>query len=105
MHTETHGPCNIKCPECPRLFPNQRHLDYHLYYHKMAEPMYCDICQSHFKNRATLKMHIIRVHQGVQYIQKSFTCIFYNAAFIKKDVLKIHIDLHTIEEKVRLFNL
>lgn len=107
---ETHGPCNVQCPECPRLFPNQKHLDYHIECHKVSEPLNCEICQKIYKTRATLKSHVMRLHQGVQYVQKTFNCIFCKAIFINKDELKIHRDTHSFEDKVRflcffIFNL
>lgn len=106
MHVKTHGPCPIKCPECPRSFPSQQHLDNHLYYHKTTEPVSCDICQRNFKTKITLKNHISRVHKGVQYVQKSFSCTFCQVVFPNKDELKVHENAHTYEEKVRVcFNI
>lgn len=103
MHVETHGPCPIKCPECPRSFPTQEHLDNHMHNHKITEPVFCDICQRNFKTRTTLKNHIARVHQGFQYVQKTFTCLFCKIIFANKEELKSHINIHTIEEKVIIF--
>lgn len=100
---ETHGPCPIKCPECPRSFPSQEHLDNHLQCHKITEPVYCDICNRYFKSKTTLKNHINRIHQGIQYVQKTFTCIFCKNVFASKDELLKHRNMHTLEEKVRLF--
>lgn len=103
MHVETHGPCPIKCTVCSRTFPTQEHLDNHMHHHKIIEPVYCDICQRNFKTRTTLRNHIVRVHQGVQYVQKTFTCLFCKIMFSNKEELKTHIKTHTFEEKV-IFN-
>lgn len=105
MHLETHGPCPIKCPECSRSFPSQEHLDNHLQCHKISEPVYCEICRHNFKTRATLKNHIRRVHQGIQYIQKTFTCACCKDVFTNKDDLKIHNETHSLEEKVIVKNI
>lgn len=98
---KTHGPCPIKCLECPRLFPSQEHLDYHLHCHKITEPVYCDICHRYFKSKITLRQHINRIHRGIQYIQKKFTCVFCKNVFASKVELLTHTNMHTLKEKVR----
>lgn len=101
MHLKTHGTCLFKCSECHRSYPSQEHLDNHLHCHKVTDPVNCDICKKCFKTRTTLKKHINRVHQGIHYVQKKFTCLFCNVVFTNNDELKMHSNTHTSEEKVR----
>ncbi|XP_050527505.1 zinc finger protein 624-like isoform X2 [Daktulosphaira vitifoliae] len=103
MHVETHGSCPIKCPECPRSFPTQEHLNNHSTYHKLSDPVCCDICHQFFKTKTTLKSHIARIHQRVQYIQKTFSCIYCKTVYANKEELKNHVNKHTPKEKALAF--
>lgn len=99
-HLETHELCEIKCSECSQLFPNQKHLETHLQYHKTTNQFCCDICQKKFKWKSVLKNHILKVHQYENYVQQKFTCIFCKIVYDNKEELELHSAQHTLEEKV-----
>lgn len=101
LHLKTHGMCLNKCPWCPRTFPSQKHLNIHLYCHRVFGPISCNICHQQFETVSALKIHTKRIHQEIQYIQKMYTCVICNTVFANKDKFKIHYNKHTKEEKVR----
>ena len=55
--------------------------------HEREKHFECDMCQSKFKQRGSLKAHITSVHEG----NKSFKCDMCDSKFSQKGKLRAHV--------------
>ena len=55
--------------------------------HVVDNSLTCDICDSSFKSKKSLKRHITSVHEG----KKSFKCDLCGTSFTRKPSLNIHV--------------
>ena len=73
------------------------HADIFIYNHEGEKSFECDLCESKFTQKESLKAHIASVHEE----EKLFECDIYENAFTQKENLIVHIAL--IHEGERLF--
>ena len=61
-----------------------------MYTHTGERPYKCEVCESEFKRRGTLKNHM-RMHTG----EKPYKCDVCHSYFTQSKNLKAHMRLHT----------
>lgn len=84
------------CTKCPKRFKSTDGLKYHLKFTHAERSAYkCDKCDKTFKAPAGLRRHKM-THLSI--IPKRFVCTVCEKAFIEKEKLKMHMNVHTGEK-------
>uniref|UniRef100_A0A1B0D7K8 C2H2-type domain-containing protein n=1 Tax=Phlebotomus papatasi TaxID=29031 RepID=A0A1B0D7K8_PHLPP len=93
--------CTIK--KCSRVFDTLDELKEHVKTHSIEKPFQCGTCQMSFQHQYTLLRHI-----NLSYTKdnknndiRKFACSICCKRFIEKDLLKKHMDKHSIERRYK----
>lgn len=87
---------DFHCHKCGKAFKSSDSLRYHLKFtHADGNKYKCDTCEKTFKAPAGLRRHKYKNHTTVE---KRFACTICDKAFVEKDKLKMHINVHTGEK-------
>ena len=78
----------IKCDICNSVFKHKRTLKSHIAsIHERRKPFQCNTCHSSFQDNCSLKRHIASVHDKI----KPFQCNICDSSFAEKNKLERHI--------------
>ncbi|CAH1791515.1 unnamed protein product, partial [Owenia fusiformis] len=90
-----HKPNQIHCDLCPKVFPMQRNLEYHVNnvhkgrYAAMQLPQTCQTCGKVYRNKYNLGLHMRKAHAE----RPTYTCPTCAKVFVCKRGLRNHISM------------
>ncbi len=83
------------CELCGKSFVLKSNLALHQKTHDLERPFSCDKCEKTYKQRNSLREHVLKSHDNIS----KFTCQFCPEKFPSRHLLKIHERSHTGEGK------
>ncbi|VVD00311.1 unnamed protein product [Leptidea sinapis] len=97
-HIKSHT-TRFQCSECPERFLSKTTLSTHqVSAHDKPRPAQCGLCSRAYSSTEALRLHTRRSHRPVpREPRPSLPCPVCDKAFTRKNVLKIHMRVHTGE--------
>ncbi|XP_049884149.1 zinc finger protein 883-like [Pectinophora gossypiella] len=90
-HLSCHNQNEFPCPVCQKVFTSARNLRKHLKRHSNNKTFTCAICANKFRDKCSLKRHIMLIHNS----KKDFLCSMCHKRFISDYYLKRHLKIHS----------
>lgn len=92
------GQKSIMCHLCSKSFSSNHYLKIHIQTHQVLN-VRCEICDSVFKNKISLKDHQKKIHKPKESL--NFPCTVCDRRFLNRNHLERHMPIHTGQRNYR----